>query len=323
MGPSGSGKSTLLHILGTLEPPTSGRVTLGDRDPFALGEPELAAFRNREIGFVFQEHFLLPQCSVLENVLAPDAGGPRRRGPRGARPGAPRPGGPGRPPRPPTGGAVGRREAAGGAGPGPGPEAGPRPLRRAHRQPRRGLGRDRGRPAAGAALLRAGHPRSSSPTARPSPSASRIDAASWPDASRPRDAAAHAARAQPGALLASQRRGRARRGGGRRRARGLAGGGRLGAGQPRRRGAGAPRAHHPRRRVHGVLPRRAGRRPRGRGRASPAASRPPRRSSPCGAWPPTPRADAAPATCRSTGSTSASGRSTGSRPRRSAAGRPS
>ena len=71
MGPSGSGKSTLLQILGTLEPPTSGRVTLGDRDPFALAEPDLAAFRNREIGFVFQEHFLLPQCSVLENVLAP------------------------------------------------------------------------------------------------------------------------------------------------------------------------------------------------------------------------------------------------------------
>jgi lipoprotein-releasing system ATP-binding protein len=71
MGPSGSGKSTLLHVLGTLEPPSSGRVTLGERDPFSLGERELAAFRNREIGFVFQEHFLLPQCSVLENVLAP------------------------------------------------------------------------------------------------------------------------------------------------------------------------------------------------------------------------------------------------------------
>jgi lipoprotein-releasing system ATP-binding protein len=71
MGPSGSGKSTLLHILGTLEPPTAGTVTLGDRDPFRLPEPELAAFRNREIGFVFQEHFLLPQCSVLENALTP------------------------------------------------------------------------------------------------------------------------------------------------------------------------------------------------------------------------------------------------------------
>jgi lipoprotein-releasing system ATP-binding protein len=71
MGPSGSGKSTLLHILGTLEPPTAGTVTLGGRNPFRLSEPELAAFRNREVGFVFQDHFLLPQCSVLENVLTP------------------------------------------------------------------------------------------------------------------------------------------------------------------------------------------------------------------------------------------------------------
>ncbi len=71
MGPSGSGKSTLLYILGTLEPPTSGTVTLDGRDPFRLPEPELAAFRNRQVGFVFQDHCLLPQCSVLENVLAP------------------------------------------------------------------------------------------------------------------------------------------------------------------------------------------------------------------------------------------------------------
>jgi len=71
MGPSGSGKSTLLHILGTLEPPSSGRFTLDGLDPRALPEPELAAFRNRAIGFVFQDHFLLPQCSVLENVLVP------------------------------------------------------------------------------------------------------------------------------------------------------------------------------------------------------------------------------------------------------------
>src|SRR5204862_2006785 len=71
MGPSGSGKSTLLHILGTLDRPTSGRVTLDGTDPFALPEPELAAFRNRRIGFVFQDHHLLPQCSVLENVLVP------------------------------------------------------------------------------------------------------------------------------------------------------------------------------------------------------------------------------------------------------------
>ena len=71
MGPSGSGKSTLLHILGTLDRPTAGSVTLESTDPFALAEPELAAFRNRRIGFVFQDHHLLPQCSVLENVLIP------------------------------------------------------------------------------------------------------------------------------------------------------------------------------------------------------------------------------------------------------------
>ena len=71
MGPSGSGKSTLLHILGTLDPPSSGTVHLNGKDPFALSEPELADFRNRRIGFVFQDHHLLPQCSVLENILIP------------------------------------------------------------------------------------------------------------------------------------------------------------------------------------------------------------------------------------------------------------
>jgi lipoprotein-releasing system ATP-binding protein len=71
LGPSGSGKSTLLGILGTLESPTSGRMVLDDQDPAGLAEPKLAAFRNRRIGFVFQEHYLLPQCSVLENVLVP------------------------------------------------------------------------------------------------------------------------------------------------------------------------------------------------------------------------------------------------------------
>jgi lipoprotein-releasing system ATP-binding protein len=71
MGPSGSGKSTLLYILGALDQPTSGSVTLDGTDPHALGEREQAAFRNQHIGFVFQDHSLLPQCSVLENVLAP------------------------------------------------------------------------------------------------------------------------------------------------------------------------------------------------------------------------------------------------------------
>lgn len=71
MGPSGAGKSTLLYILGGLEQPTSGTVALDGRNPFTLSEKELAAFRNRAIGFIFQDHCLLPQCSVLENVLVP------------------------------------------------------------------------------------------------------------------------------------------------------------------------------------------------------------------------------------------------------------
>src|SRR5262245_20999838 len=70
-GPSGSGKSTLLYILGALEPPTSGTVTLDSSNPFELTERQQAAFRNRHIGFVFQDHSLLPQCSVLENALTP------------------------------------------------------------------------------------------------------------------------------------------------------------------------------------------------------------------------------------------------------------
>ncbi len=71
MGPSGSGKSTLLYIVGALEPPTSGKVTLDGADPFALDERKQAAFRNSQVGFVFQDHLLLPQCTVLENVLVP------------------------------------------------------------------------------------------------------------------------------------------------------------------------------------------------------------------------------------------------------------
>lgn len=71
VGPSGSGKSTLLSILGALDAPTSGRVVLDGQDPATLDEPALAAFRNQKIGFVFQDHHLLPQCSALENVLLP------------------------------------------------------------------------------------------------------------------------------------------------------------------------------------------------------------------------------------------------------------
>jgi lipoprotein-releasing system ATP-binding protein len=70
-GPSGSGKSSLLYVLGGLEPPSTGTVSLGGRDVFALRPSELAEFRNAQVGFVFQDHCLLPQCSVLENVLVP------------------------------------------------------------------------------------------------------------------------------------------------------------------------------------------------------------------------------------------------------------
>jgi lipoprotein-releasing system ATP-binding protein len=71
MGPSGSGKSSLLYILGALDRPSSGTVTVDGQDPFQLSADGLAAFRNRAVGFVFQDHCLLPQCTVLENVLIP------------------------------------------------------------------------------------------------------------------------------------------------------------------------------------------------------------------------------------------------------------
>lgn len=70
-GPSGSGKSSLLYMLGALEPPSTGEITLGGQNPFALPPRGLADFRNAQIGFVFQDHCLLPQCTVLENVLVP------------------------------------------------------------------------------------------------------------------------------------------------------------------------------------------------------------------------------------------------------------
>lgn len=71
LGPSGSGKSTLLNIMGTLDRPTRGQVLLDGKDFSQLNEDQLAAVRNRQIGFIFQAHHLLPQCTVLENVLVP------------------------------------------------------------------------------------------------------------------------------------------------------------------------------------------------------------------------------------------------------------
>ena len=71
LGPSGSGKSTLLHLIGTLDEPTSGNIELSGIDPFSLDEQDLAHYRNHKIGFVFQEHYLLPQCTLLENILLP------------------------------------------------------------------------------------------------------------------------------------------------------------------------------------------------------------------------------------------------------------
>ncbi len=71
MGPSGCGKSTLLYMLGGLEPPTSGTITIDGQDPYGLGEREQALLRGSRIGFVFQDHLLLPQLSAIDNVLAP------------------------------------------------------------------------------------------------------------------------------------------------------------------------------------------------------------------------------------------------------------
>jgi predicted ABC-type transport system involved in lysophospholipase L1 biosynthesis ATPase subunit len=71
IGPSGSGKSTLLNLIGSLDRPTSGKVMLDGQDLTSLNDKELAKVRNRRIGFIFQGHHLLPQCSVLENVLVP------------------------------------------------------------------------------------------------------------------------------------------------------------------------------------------------------------------------------------------------------------
>ena len=71
VGPSGSGKSTLLHVIGTLDRPTSGRITLKGDNPFSLNDSQLADYRNNRIGLIFQDHHLLPQLSALENALLP------------------------------------------------------------------------------------------------------------------------------------------------------------------------------------------------------------------------------------------------------------
>jgi ABC-type lipoprotein export system ATPase subunit len=71
VGPSGCGKSTLLNIIGALDRPTAGRVLFDGKDLTKAGDIELAGIRNSEIGFVFQLHHLLPQCTVLENVIVP------------------------------------------------------------------------------------------------------------------------------------------------------------------------------------------------------------------------------------------------------------
>ena len=71
VGPSGSGKSTLLNLIGSLDRPTNGKVLLSGQDLTSLDEKQLAKVRNQRIGFIFQGHHLLPQCSVLENVLVP------------------------------------------------------------------------------------------------------------------------------------------------------------------------------------------------------------------------------------------------------------
>ena len=144
VGPSGCGKSTLLYVLGAIEPPSGGRVTLDGQDPFELDEREIARFRNTRVGFVFQDHLLLPQCTVLENVLVPTLVGDPDPGAAEralqlidqvglAERAEHRPGE-----------LSGRRAPAGGAGAGVDPAAAAAAVRRADRQPRPRFGGDGG-----------------------------------------------------------------------------------------------------------------------------------------------------------------------------------
>src|SRR5215471_15843183 len=90
VGPSGSGKSTLLQIIGTLDQPTAGELTLAGQDLSQLAEDQLATVRNEQIGFIFQFHYLLPQCTVLENVLVPTLAADNRKAHSPAEPAAAR-----------------------------------------------------------------------------------------------------------------------------------------------------------------------------------------------------------------------------------------
>ena len=148
LGPSGSGKSTLLYLLGTLERPSSGTYKLGDQEPFTLTDAALAHFRNRSIGFVFQDHHLLPQCSVLENVLIPTLAG-RRGESEAAGPAIARARRPVASARSSPRGAVRRRTAARRRRPRSHPQADAVARRRADRQSRSQDGPDGRRTAAG------------------------------------------------------------------------------------------------------------------------------------------------------------------------------
>ena len=147
LGPSGSGKSTLLNLLGGLDRPTSGEITIAGQPLSVLREPGLARFRRSTIGFVFQSFHLIPELSAWENVLLPDEArrrpcrraAPRPRAGRAPWPRARHPAAADRP--------VGRRVAAGRDRAGPRDGSAAAPGRRADRQPRRRLGGGRDRPA--------------------------------------------------------------------------------------------------------------------------------------------------------------------------------